>query len=134
MNFWDYQGRYVLCFQFAIFWTIFPHYCGVKRVLSRGHKQIHRWDVCWGCMHNAPENCHNVQIYIGRMVQRLLGTIFYSLEGYQIDDVGRMSDTFWWFNDKILFPNLLNKCQLKSGDESSDVFWHPNWWIKDSSH
>ena len=34
---------------------------------------------------------------------------------------------------QILFLNLLNKCQMKSDDDLSDVFWRPIWWIKGSA-
>ena len=35
---------------------------------------------------------------------------------------------------QILFLNLLNKCQMKSNDESPEVFRRPIWQIKDSAY
>ena len=41
---------------------------------------------------------------------------------------------FLTIQHQIFFLNLLNNCRMKSDDESSYVFWHPIWWVKDSTH
>ena len=73
--------------------------------------------------------------------QKPIGVWFFFKIGSYLLFIGRETDRcqknvkyLLMIQHQILFLNLLNKCQMKSDDEPSDVFWLPIWRIKHSTH